>query len=349
MRVAGEPAFRTRDANPYNALLYDAVAERGIDVREYRLGDLTGRRRPDVVHLHWPELLFLSTHRSWQARLRLSAFERRIVHARRRGSRLVLTAHNDAPHERRGSDAARAALERMLHRRLDGVFALSEAGERSARESFPDVPVFRTSHGHYRDAYLFGRSREEARRELGVDDGATLLAAVGQVRPYKNLPALVAALHEIEDPELHVVIAGAPGGGSAADDLRSDDPRLLLDLERLDDHRIAAWLAAADAAVLPYRRILNSGAALLALSAGRPVVVPSLGAMPELAERVGPDWVRLYHGEFDAGLLRAAVEWARLPRTGSPDLSAYDWGPIADATIDGYRRVLQAPARKGKR
>jgi glycosyltransferase involved in cell wall biosynthesis len=345
--VAGEPAFRTRHANPYNALLYDAVAERGVDVREYRLGDLAGRRRPDVVHLHWPELLFLSTHRPWQARLRLSAFERRIAHARRRGSRLVLTAHNDAPHEARGGDAAREALARMLHRRLDGVFALSEAGERFARESFPGVPVFRTPHGHYREAYPFGRGRDDARRELGLDAGATVLAAIGQVRPYKNLPALVSALREVEDPALRVVIAGAPGGGGA-DEFRSGDPRLLLDLAPLDEHRIATWLAAADAAVLPDRRILTSGAALLALSAGRPVVVPSLGAMPELADQVGPEWVLLYRGEFDAAVLRRAAEWARRPRPASPDLSAFDWGPIADATIDGYRRVLRAPARKGE-
>jgi glycosyltransferase involved in cell wall biosynthesis len=347
--VAGEPAFRTRHANPYNALLYDAVAERGVDVREYRLGELTGRRRPDVVHLHWPELLFLSTHRSWQARLRLGAFERRIAHARRRGSRLVLTAHNDAPHENRGNERAREALERMLHRRLDGVFALSEAGERFARQSYPGVPVFRTPHGHYRDAYLFGQGRDEARRALGLGTDSMVLAAVGQVRPYKNLPALVAALRLVDDPDLRVVIAGAPAGGATDDVLRSGDPRLLLELERLDEHRIASWLAAADAAVLPYRRILNSGAALLALSAGRPVVVPSLGAMPELADRVGPEWVLLYQGEFDAAVLRRAIDWARMPRTGSPDLSAFDWGPIADATIDGYRRVLRAPARTGER
>jgi glycosyltransferase involved in cell wall biosynthesis len=229
VKVAAEPAYRTRHANPYNALLYEAVADRGVDVREFRTGDLLGGRRPDVVHLHWPELTFLSSHRGWQSRLRLASFERRLAHARRRGTRLVLTAHNEQPHESRGTPELRDRLDGMLRRRLDGVFALSEAGELSARQRFAGVPVFRTAHGHYRDAYPFAVSREVARAELGVAAEATLLVAVGQVRAYKNLPALVRALEETDDERVRVAIAGA----GAADGLRSADARLLLDLAQL--------------------------------------------------------------------------------------------------------------------
>ena len=56
MRVVAWPAYRNRDENPYNSLLYDALRERGIDVVEYR------QREPlpdafDVFHIHWPDLV----------------------------------------------------------------------------------------------------------------------------------------------------------------------------------------------------------------------------------------------------------------------------------------------------
>lgn len=349
MIVAAEPAFRTRHANPYNALLYDAVQEQGVSVREFALADLV-RSRPDIVHVHWPELLLLSSHRSWQSRARLARFEALVRLARRRGTRLVWTFHNDGAHE---ETALHRGMERMLARTVDGVFTLSSAGETAFRERFgPDIPVFRTPHGHYRDGYPLTVDRAQARAELGIDPDVTLLAAVGQVRPYKNLPALARAVREVADPAVRLVIAGKPAGRRDADELGAaagDDPRIRLDLERLDDARMAAWLRAADAIVLPYRRILNSGAAILALSADRPVIVPAIGAMPELAATIGAEWVHTYEGEISATVLGQALAWLRsTQRPARPDLGPLEWAPIAAATVEGYRTVLGAPRRRSR-
>lgn len=348
MIVAAAPAYATRHANPYNALLADALTGAGAEVREFALRDLV-RARPDIVHLHWPELLFLSTHRAWQARARVAAFARLIRRARRRGTRLIWTVHNDGAHEERSTPAVRAALDRMLARDVDAVFSLSAAGDAAARARLgPAVPVFRTRHGDYRDAYPFRDDRLAARAELGIDADARLVVAVGQVRAYKNLERLVAVARALTDPRLRLVVAGAPDGPATADGVEraaAGDSRIRLDLAHLDDARLTTWLAAADLVALPYRRILNSGAALLALSARRPVLVPALGAMPELATDLGPDWVRTYAGDLTPELLAAAVDWATTPRDDTPDLTAYGWRTIADETIAGYRLTLARPAR----
>lgn len=348
MIVAAAPAYATRHANPYNALLADALAGAGAEVREFAVGDLVGAR-PDIVHVHWPELLFLSTHRPWQARARIATFARLLRRARARGTRLVWTVHNDGAHEERSTPGARAALDRMLARHVDAVFSLSAAGDDAARARLgPEVPVFRTRHGDYAGAYPFRDDRAGARAELGVDAHARLVVAVGQVRPYKNLERLIEVARASDDPDLRVVVAGAPDGPATADALEraaAGDPRIRLDLGYLDDEEVAAWLAAADLVALPYRRILNSGAALLALTAHRPVLVPALGAMPELAADLGPSWVRAYAGELDAGVLAAAVDWAAAERATGPDLSAYRWATIADETLAGYRLTLARPPR----
>lgn len=348
MIVSAEPAFRTRHANPYNALLYDAIEAQGVRVREFDRAAMR-TERPDIVHVHWPELMLLSSHRRWQSAARVVRFGAAIRAARARGTRFVWTVHNDGAHESAASGLQRG-LERMLRRNLDAVLTLSAAGERAFRDRFgPDIPVFRTPHGHYRTAYPLTRSREDARAALGVPAGVTLLAAVGQVRPYKNLPALLDALAAVPDPSLRVAVAGRPDTESAAEPLRAAalrDSRVLLDLQLLDDERMALWLRAADLVVLPYRRILNSGAAMLALSADRPVVVPSIGAMPELAEAVGDDWVHTYDGEFTPAALAGALDWLRSRDRGeSPDLAAFEWDQIARSTVEAYRQTLELPAR----
>jgi glycosyltransferase involved in cell wall biosynthesis len=348
MIVAAAPAYSTRHANPYNALLADALVSAGVEVREFAVRDLVASR-PDIVHLHWPELLFLSTHRPWQAWGRIVAFARLIRWARRHGTRLVWTVHNDGAHEQRSSRRVRAALDRMLRRDVDAVFSLSAAGDRAARERLgDDVPIFRTRHGDYEGAYPFRDDRHAARAELGFEDQARLVVAVGQVRPYKNLDRLAEVAHRSRDARLRVAIAGAPDGDATTDAVEraaAGDPRIRLDLAHLDDHRLASWLAAADLVALPYRRILNSGAALLALSAHRPVLVPAIGAMPELAADLGPEWVRTYSGELDEIELQDAIAWAAEPRAPAPDLTAYHWGQIADETIAGYRLTLARPPR----
>ncbi|HWH96817.1 MAG TPA: glycosyltransferase [Pseudolysinimonas sp.] len=348
MIVAAAPAYATRHANPYNALLADALTAAGAEVREFRLDDLV-RARPDIVHLHWPELLFLSTHRPWQAWVRVATFALLIRRARRRGTRLVWTVHNDGAHEERSSPRVRAALDRMLTRNVDAAFCLSEAGEHAARARLgEEVPVFRTRHGDYHGAYPFRADRVAARAELGIDPQARLVVAVGQVRPYKNLDHLIQVARRSPDALMRVAIAGAPDGQATADAVgraAAGDPRIRLDFGHLDDARLAAWLAASDLVALPYRRILNSGAALLALSASRPVLVPALGAMPELAADLGGAWVRTYPRELTPGVLEDAVDWAMEERPDGPDLAAYRWGSIADETIAGYRLTLARPPR----
>jgi beta-1,4-mannosyltransferase len=43
-------------------------------------------------------------------------------------------------------------------------------------------------------------------------------------------------------------------------------------------------MRAADLIALPYKEILNSGSAILALSFDRPILVPAAGALAELSE-----------------------------------------------------------------
>ncbi|QAY69515.1 glycosyltransferase family 4 protein [Xylanimonas protaetiae] len=349
--VEAEPAFRTAHANPYNASLYRAVQRRGVVVHDLSLRRLL-TRHVDVVHLHWPDLTFLSSHRPLAVLVRLASFFAALGVARLRGTRLVWTAHNLASHETRSTPALRTLYRRLLVANIDGILTLTHDGAAAVQAAHPelgDVPTFVTPHGHYRDDYDLTVPRDRAREALDVAPGARLVVTVGQIRPYKNVPRLMEVFAQVDAPDARLAVVGKPAGGVSAATLRelaAADARIVTELAFLTGDRLALWLRAADLVVLPYRQIQNSGSALLALSADRPVLVPAIGAMTELAGAVGPRWVRCYEGDLDAGTLARALDWAGQDRPDRCDLGAFDWDRIADATVDAYETLLASPRRK---
>jgi|GEM_PF-138983 len=351
LRVQAEPAFRTEAANPYNGTLYRAIQRRGA-----RVSDLSYWRLlvepTDVVHLHWPDLSFLSGSRRTIHVARLVLFYGALRIVRPRGTVLVWTVHNVTSHEERSSGPIRRAAERLLVRNVDGIIGLTEQGVEAAREAYPglhEVPAAVTPHGHYRDDYGFGVPRDQARAALGLPHDRPVVASVGQIRAYKNIPHLIRVFRSLPTDAV-LLVAGSASPAELEAEIREaagDDPRIVLRLRFLPDDELAATLAAADLVVLPYSRIQNSGSAILAASADRPVLVPDLGAMRELRAQLGESWVGLYDGELGAADLQEAIAWAtRDDRPATADLSALDWDAIAAQTLTAYRDFRRSRSRR---
>jgi glycosyltransferase involved in cell wall biosynthesis len=109
---------------------------------------------------------------------------------------------------------------------------------------------------------------------------------------------------------------------------------------------VQLFFRAADFVVLPYRDILNSGAALLALSFNRPVLVPNQGAMGELQSSAGAEWVRIYSGDIDAAQLVDGLAWAvASERPREVRLDHLEWPRLAEQTLHAYEEIRSPRAR----
>lgn len=340
LRVMGWPAHYGSWANPYTSLLAQACEARGdVAVEDFSRRRLLSRP-PDVLHVHWPDWPLRSARPLRDATLALAT----IALARRRGTRLVWTGHDVVPHERFAPRWARLYWAAFV-RRVDGTITLSEPVQHELLSTYPGLAVRPSRvvpHGHYRDAYPPAPGREAALATLGLEASASVLLFFGQLRPYKGLPALLDAFSRLRDEQAVLLVAGAPATADLTTDLRrraAADPRIRLDLRRIPDGDVPGLLAAADAVVLPYARIWSSGAALLALSFDRPVLLPDTPAFRELAEVAGERWVRRFQPPLTeddlAGLL------ADLP-AGAPTLTPFEWPAIADATVAHYFAVRKA-------
>lgn len=282
-RVAVAAFPRTVRGNPYCDLLYRNLAARGVSVlanAELSPGWLLRHVRDvKVLHLHWPEFYYRAGGRPTARSV--AAFVAALLLARVLRYRVVWTVHNALPHERH-------AIDRALRWLLTHSARLVVHAE-AARAALPQGrrPAAVVPHGHYIGCYPDELPRADARRALELGAGDRVFLYFGQLRAYKGVDLLLHAFAGLPGARLRLVIAGRPASDAVAEIVSTAarrDARVQTHLGFVPDRDVQRFLNAADFAVLPYRDVLTSGGALLALSFACPLVVPRRGCLVELED-----------------------------------------------------------------
>lgn len=342
--------------NPYQRLLAGALTEAGVEataVHEWStraplVGTWWQQGRPEVVHLHWIHE-FLGGGKGTPSAGQARWFEWQLRALKAAGVRVVWTVHNLRSHESEGDDPNDAAAHRAVIERADAIILHCEYAREALIELYQPSAAARArmhvlAHGSYVRHYEVDLPQETARRALGLTDAGTIFAFVGSIRGYKNVGELLDAFMRVGElsPDDRLLIAGKPlprKFGRQLEKLASEDRRIVLELDRLPEEELTRVLRAADAVVLPFRDILTSGSAILALSHGRPVIAPAMGCLPESLPAAA---TFLYDPEADHALVEAirAAKGADLAAMGERARAwadTLDWGPIAEQTAELYR------------
>lgn len=349
LAVAGWPAFKNKDINPYNWLLYTHMVEEQTTVTEFAPRQAI-RQRPDILHMHWPESFLSHTHPVMMP-LKLGVLMIGLVALKASGVKIAWTMHNLQPHERRYPRLQRWYWRWFL-RRMDGTIALTETGADLALRRFPELrnkPMAVIPHGHYMDVYPRQIDRSTARRRLGLSTDDRVVLFVGQIRPYKGVPNLVEQFTLLPDENARLLIAGRPQSTVLRQEVEqaaTGDQRIQLHLDHIPDADLQVFLHAADLVVLPYHEVLNSGTAILALSFLTPVLVPARGAMAELQLRFGAAVVSTYQGTLTVEDLSRSLSTSRIDRVDRAALEQsvgeqLGWHTIANQTSSFFRQLAR--------
>ncbi|HKT51190.1 MAG TPA: glycosyltransferase [Candidatus Angelobacter sp.] len=350
LRILAWPAFKNRGA--YNVLLYGKMQELGATVEEFSAWRVLSKRY-DIVHLHWPE--YCVNGRGALASLFWScALFGAICWVRMLGGKVVWTVHNLQSHQQQHPLLERY-FWRILTALVNAFISLTDTGFEQARQRHPALGTkrgFVIPHGNIRDAYPGVEIlREEARLRLGIAQSARVVGFFGSVERYKGITELMEAFSALGDPRAFLCVAGksylTPQEREHIEHIASHDRRVLLQLKYIPDAEVACYIRTADLVLLPFREILNSGSAVLALSLDRPVLVPAKGAMMELQQFAGAEWVRLYSGELTSMTLQqhldAAIEGAARRgrcRALESGWAGLDWKDLAQLTLNAYQSVI---------
>jgi glycosyltransferase involved in cell wall biosynthesis len=309
LHVLTMPDFRT--ANPYQVLLSEALHNEGVQLvfSEKRPGKfplvrtwLATKPRPPILHLHWiiPYLRgsTIATQFLYAAMLLTDVLLLRLA-----GVRIVWTVHNLLMHESRWPQLelqTRALLARLCHRLIVHSNAAANAVSRAYHVPSAKISVIQI--GSYPPPAVYTGSKSEARRKLGFPADTRLYVALGHLRPYKGIEELLTVWREnFIDAEAFLAIAGqaSPDHAEKLRRLADGIPNVHLVSTYIPDDDVAAYLAAADVAIAPFRRVLTSSSVVQYLCAGLPVIAPAFPVLSETLE--GADQL-LYDPENSAGL-----------------------------------------------
>lgn len=161
-------------------------------------------------------------------------------------------------------------------------------------------------------------------------------AAIGNAKPFKNLPLLAKLA-----PQLPAPIALLAGAGTAR---RLGFPEDTIDLGRLSEEELHLFYGAATALLLPSRYEGFGLPALEAMACGCPVIAARAGSLPEV---VGEAGLLIEPGD-EAGWMKAATSLAgdeqlrrELSARGLVRASRFTWESCARQSLEVYRRALR--------
>lgn len=331
-------------SNPYGELLCRALERLGVEVEfqaavqeEYLRAN---RGRIDVLHLNWPHYDYYHED-AGTMRERMVRFVGNLDLARALGYKLVWTAHNIYPHNRR-HQAIDHECRLAICRLATAVIAHCEVARAEVTRAFGRREnLFVIPHGHFIGIYPRPGTRAEARSRLGVPEDAFVYGFYGNFQPYKGIEELLACFGRLPaDSWLIGAGGGKPDYLERVGALAAGCPRVSLRLfPRAPSDEISLVLEASDVVALPFAATMTSGTVILALSWPRPVVAPALGCLPVT---VPADAGVLYDPQAPDAVLTALTQIRShdLPaaaRAGFDAVRGLDWDTIGSATLEAYR------------
>ncbi len=346
MKVLMVPEFK---GNPYQRLLKEALEKEEVEVtmadsdNPSLLFKKVKEVRPDVLHVHWVHPMVLG--RNWfTSFLKVLTGGSALRTIRRRGTAIVWTVHNITDHEKRFPRWDRY-IRRRLVRLSNRMIVHSNSALKEVEEAYgvsDKVAVIR--HGNYIGGYPDAVSRNDARKELDISASTRVILFFGYVRPYKGLEELIRSFKEIKGDAV-LLIAGKPDGENTKAELErliGKDERIKLHLGYVPDDKVQVFMGAADVVALPFREILTSGSAVLAMSFGRTVIAPRIGPMEELFD---DDMAFLYGEDGPKGPMERAISISAQELREMGDqcrirARSNDWDSVARSTAAIYQDAV---------
>ena len=272
--IAVTPAFAD---NPYQGLIYSAWSHRAVGTDMMTVAKLTKWGLATGLHLHWDEYLF-SVDRPEIMQASLSA----IKSTRARGGRIAFTVHNVVPHDDLGDpEKVRhfRTWRQWLLEQSDAVHVHSRAAREMILSDYDIAPerLHVVPHPSYAGVFT------PLERPVAPADRRRFLG-FGSVRRNKGMPNLIGAFKGLAVPgrdiELHIAGRGAEAFEGA--DLGGN--RLILSPGFVAEVEIPRLFADAEFCVFGFDSALTSGSLMLALTLGKPVIVPEFASLMEVFE-----------------------------------------------------------------
>lgn len=304
IKILAFPAFKNKNSNPYNYLLYSGIETHDVEVREFSFISCL-RLNYDVIHIHWPEL-YLNSHYFLKALINSSVLLLCLGFAKICGKKIIWTVHNLQPHQIRYRRLNRIFWSLYLHL-VDGIISLSRCNEELFFKQFQwlkKLPSIAIHHGLYKGFYSDSISQAQARQQLSIGPEQQVCLFIGQIKTYKNIDRLIELFNNTAQLMNKVlIIAGKFESDSYFNKIRAQaqgNPNIIIHNSYIPGDELQLYFRAADLCILPFKNIFNSGSVLLSISFDTPVLVPDSSNFNEYAEMLDEGLIYTFKGQLSS-------------------------------------------------
>jgi D-inositol-3-phosphate glycosyltransferase len=232
-------------------------------------------------------------HILWNNKFELFDRTLLMLYYRLLGKRIVLTAHNVNANKRDSKDTRLNRLTlRMQYRLAHHIFVHTEKMKLELVEEFAvqGARVTVIPFGINNAVPNTSLTPGDAKQRLGLHKDERVILFFGRITPYKGLEYLIDAFRQVlaRHGNYRLIIAGRPDRceeywRAIREEIREDVQRgrVLLKAEFVPDEETEIYFKAADAVILPYRDIYQSGVLFLGHSFGLPVLAADVGSLKD--------------------------------------------------------------------
>ena len=280
------------------------------------------------------------------------------------GKRIAFTVHNVNAGRRDGTDTSLNRLTlRIQHRLADCIFVHTEKmkGELIDEFGVQGDRVTIIPFGINNSLPNTSLTTLEARQRLGIGQGEKTILFFGNITPYKGLEYLVAAFKRLQAgrEDYRLIIAGRPDKcekywGAIREDIREEVERgqILLKDMFIPDDEAEVYFKAADALVLPYTHVYQSGVLFTGQNFGLPVLAADVGSLKDdiVEGKTGfvfrpqdPEHLASTVEQFFASDLYANLN-NRRQEIRDYATERHSWDVVGQMTINVYAKLLRSHA-----
>ena len=321
----------------------------------FRIFKYVVRSRPRIFHILWNN--------------KFEHFDRTLLmlYYRLFGKRIVFTAHNVNMRKRDGCDNWLNRLSlRFQYALCDHILVHTPAMKAELASDFgiSSSRVTVIPFGINNTCPSTTLSYGEARRRIGLDQSDKVLLFFGQIAPYKGLEYLVAAFCELarEDASYRLLVAGKVKKGHSIywdniqNRIRESDfsGRVITRIEHIPDEQVECYFKAADAVVIPYVEIFQSGVPFLSYSFGLPVIATDVGSLREdiiegetgflCRPKDSADLAKTIRTYFGSDLYQKLETHRRAIQSFANE--RYSWARVGEILEKIYRQLLTMPCSR---
>jgi glycosyltransferase involved in cell wall biosynthesis len=318
--------------NPYQTLMMEGLRQGGLHVYHGNKSKIfgifkTGLKKPDYIHFDW-ETNYYQRRTWWMTLVNVPIFIIQVILVKYiLRVKLVWTPHNVRPH-----DSRNIFLHRMCRRFFGSqmqwirVFSSSTVSKLS-EELKIDQRRFRVvPEGSYCSYYSNTISKEQARDILGLNIQTEVFLYMGYVKPYKGILEMIMAFKSHFDHAILIIAGKIMDEGYGLEVMANQSERIKVIDKFISEQDVQVYMNAADAVVLPFKNIENSGSVILAMGYEKVILAPAMGV---INDRLSNQKHLLYRSEiaesFNAWKTLNIGEAEMIGRANRKALDEFDW------------------------